>query len=843
MFSSLLNHSFLLQMGAYVNGWTYDEDSKLLNLLKKYTDNLEKTSIPVIGGINNLPNEKLIKTGFNNLNILRGQLKSLDIKLKNINDEKQYLENTLHSLNAEKTKIFNNERLDDISKFIKDGIDKLDKLNKEENDLNILRDKINPVNKFNDIKKNEFSSGKKPTYDRNISKMYDKVFSDFLNNKKLSESTNFRIYPELWKIYVDSNNSSTNNMINITNIHYLVNRLLSDLIKDTNNTNLENYNLCENLYNKIFVKFAKNYEELPEEFNNVSNFALDNVLTIMTHVIKHTLITSYYHSLVKIIRKHLETSRINETNTDITNNLAKILGNPTILDYIFNKLPLLLVKVNSKVYDGDSDPDRKYDNNILLSRTNSLILSSTLLSGKDSNLSSVLEESIKPYFIEYFNLVIPMLKLFADTYMKYIIVTGRNLSIYKLLVQKSLTEIYNDSNNVQSTIFNNIISSESTSIKPTILTPVDTSIKPTVITPVDTSIKPTVITPVDTSIKPTVITPVDTSIKPTILTPVDTSIKPTVLTPVDTSIKPTVLTPVDTSIKPTELPIDMFTNINSIDGENIENIKDLFGGTYYDKLKKKPSNISDTIEVFEFILDDSGKITGFEIFTPKNKNPIKFCIVIKINNIINILKYNNIIIFDIKYRNNFINLFTKKNNQKFQEKILETVRPFANLSVMKFKTDGVIYKSFRSVVKSLMKENNLNDNIDDNLTGVSSLFNEKHVGGAIKYRYIKHTNLKIPPTANIVIYHTFFSGNELHINKYIPEITDNNTTFCIVVDKINKKNSNPETDKKMSELSQLQILSYNGKKLFLYKKHAEEFANEMKNHEIEFRDKIKEFTN
>lgn len=448
MILSLLNHSFFLHLSNYSFGWSSDDFKKLENIIKENLQNinLDKTQIPIFENIEKIPSQ-IVYNSSQDIYTVKTQNEIIERRLKELNDKKNILENQLLSIdqelyddkiNPERKTELNNLKIELTNEMTNNNSNITTLQNHKNNFMNenfISANKTNIMNILDSKKNNNFYTN---SHRKNVIKIYDNIFVNIINeNKKyLSYDTNFRIYPEIWKNYIDTSLS-----YNYINIELLSSKILSNIMNNSS-FSLDKFNLIKKMYGNVFSYISKHYEELPQEYNN-TNFVMKTVIDILTHVLKHTLITSYYNSLIKVLNKYLTTVYSTSNNTqyiqNIINNGYSNNSNSYLLDYIFNNMPILLIKVNTKVYDGDNDPVRGYDNESIFSEVTNILSRDTII-GNNNSLIKSLNDSFNPFFIEYTTLMIRHMKLFADSYFKYIIVINRNLEIYKTLYEKSNKE-------------------------------------------------------------------------------------------------------------------------------------------------------------------------------------------------------------------------------------------------------------------------------------------------------------------------------------------------------------------------------------------------------------------
>ena len=250
-------------------------------------------------------------------------------------------------------------------------------------------------------------------------------------------------------------------MNNILLIHPYVQNYVSNLLNNKiSQDTVYKINIISDLYDNVFLPLCKDYEELPLEYNN-TNYVLKQTIDIISHCLKHTLLTSMYHSIVKTITKYVKS--INPPpNNNVTTSLKyddiqysefinksveSILvtennNQSSLIKYIFDFLPLKLVKITMNIFDGDSDPDRIYNRDDLYEKILKIIMLNTSLPLSDnSSLIKNMKEILIPYFKDFNELFINEAKILVDGYFGYLISESNLLKILSILLNQSLKEL------------------------------------------------------------------------------------------------------------------------------------------------------------------------------------------------------------------------------------------------------------------------------------------------------------------------------------------------------------------------------------------------------------------
>jgi len=276
----------------------------------------------------------------------------------------------------------------------------------------------------------------------NVVNIYDSIFWNIINskvNKTYTIDINYRLYPELMRRYIYSNNND-----NVLEIHPFIQKYMRSVIEKEIivGSDIESIELINKLYQNVFDKVVYDYMELGQEYN-YSNYALKDVIDIMEHCLRHTLFVSMYNSFVKIITKYVKRKYVYDKdnnksdflNTAVENILNSTSKGYTLSQYIFGYMPLKLIKITLNIYDGEYDEDRMYTIDMLYEKIVDIIVSNSAVPLQDEKLSKNLKEIIIPYFKEYNDLFIKESKNMMDGYIGYIASESDLLNIL-LMVSK-----------------------------------------------------------------------------------------------------------------------------------------------------------------------------------------------------------------------------------------------------------------------------------------------------------------------------------------------------------------------------------------------------------------------
>ena len=315
--------------------------------------------------------------------------------------------------------------------------------------------------KFKDLSSPDTFDHIKPSFDINklliknihkiklsdkVNELYESLFKEIINNGSALytyKTIDITTYPELWKLYFISPNKEDHTQI-IDNI--------SKYILEQLNLSEPDLKLVSTYYKNVVEQFTKDYEELPNEYNNnpISNYALNIIIDIIIHIVQRVIMVSFFGTLVKVIIVYIMSlttysDNSKEKSDHIFEVLEKIITgeNPKseLMKYIFDVLPTKLVKVVLKIYNGDNDPDR--DNTIekLLAPITNMIETNMILSIKsDSSLIENLNKDVYKFYKKYFELIISQMKTLADNYLQSLTHQSSSLEILKKLFKKASEE-------------------------------------------------------------------------------------------------------------------------------------------------------------------------------------------------------------------------------------------------------------------------------------------------------------------------------------------------------------------------------------------------------------------
>lgn len=468
----IINHHFYLLMKQYKKNWTYEKYKIFLDNFQSIIDINDPINkfVPLLQYDRSL----IQNQGIGGTNVLKDNIDYINIQISQTIQTKSELQQQIKNLQAEKNDIqdklsdkYYKDRDIEINNLIADLIKQITEKDKNLNNLNNLLQKITTSSSrltTNNIailnnRANVFIS-------RGINdavSLYDKIFTDVVNYQKpifkYTPEKDLSTYLILWDNYI--NDPSRQN--NITQLHLLINKYQYNIITNyINKTGQIDINTLQKilgnikeLHQNIIGAFALDYEQLPNEYNKNTNYALTIVLDIITHVVRHNLCTIFYITIIKLLSKYVESINIpnrelftpDQYSTYLTGVIRNIINVGTrneslLMKYIVGSLPKKLTKFILNIYESEYDPDRSitsfdplFDNII-----NILSLNKTVPINNDSIIVEQLRSYIFPYFKDMFEIFIKEMKNMTDSYMRYIISELKQIEILSVIINKAIQE-------------------------------------------------------------------------------------------------------------------------------------------------------------------------------------------------------------------------------------------------------------------------------------------------------------------------------------------------------------------------------------------------------------------
>lgn len=365
------NYFFYFSMRSYINNWTFDEQVKIQELLKKKClsfDYYDTTNINIVPLLKNISQNKNITNIY--VDALKDKMKDIekniiknDKKILSINNQIQNYTKELEELKKNNIKpevliIYENniKNLEKRKENYNNENKNLEKNKLEENIINkneqILKKTKNKIDNF--ILKNQIS-------DTNISGYYNKMFEDLIDdNSSYNGYIDYIYYNELWEDLVKNETK----LKDIQHIHLIIYLLISQSSKINNLGDPKEMEIIIDLYEKIFIPIIKNYEYLPNIYDSNENYVLYEIINIISNISKTIVFSNLYYTLVKFLTEYfiyinpsvvnIFSNKPNETermikyenkenyNHYIKETISSSLKN--LKEYIINDLPKIVVQ-------------------------------------------------------------------------------------------------------------------------------------------------------------------------------------------------------------------------------------------------------------------------------------------------------------------------------------------------------------------------------------------------------------------------------------------------------------------------------------------------------------------
>lgn len=454
----LLNHQFYLTGKGYANGWKYSNNEEFEHLLNLNVD----SPLPLLNvnlDIEEFEPKSYVESSKQQVSIKTELLSILTTRKKNLMEELTNLNN-----GTQPVTFVDNLRIDQIQKAIQSIDNKINNFNIEIGSLNNQIIKTDNFSKGSKTTLKQFIEGNKQyfkLYDDDVTDIYNSVFVDVINHdikpildqKKYYYSTDVRTYPLMWKKYFEENSTKFNDYTQV--IDLIVNYQKS-LLNDTNKSSLEkirDVRLVAQYHSKIINPFCEHYFELEQVYGG-TNYAMTKIINIIVHVIKHTLCVNLFGFIVKTLTKFVLNTMPQHQHDNkqyaysITQLVIEIIdanrgtfNGSSLMNYIFETLPLKLVKVVLQIYEGpdegEDDLDKRLTAESIFNHINKILESSTTIELKDkSSLLLNLKEYAYPFYIDYSTQFIKEMKNLIDSYMRQLQGDFNMLNILEELSEK-----------------------------------------------------------------------------------------------------------------------------------------------------------------------------------------------------------------------------------------------------------------------------------------------------------------------------------------------------------------------------------------------------------------------
>jgi ankyrin repeat protein len=404
------------------------KQQQLYNLFAKYNIAQDDKILPLLKFDPNIvQNDSTIGVLVRSANELNKtpEVTNLTNKLKEINS----LVNQLQSRATTKEALADIEALLTKQNALLDRLQKLhasnrvDKTQQDHLIANILNKKQISAKELDDRRTGFLSSSKRYYVQSDPATIYENI--------RRSVVQDVRLYDEIWGDLLNNN----------TRLQHPSNLHLVCLLLQSKIDNPGDLQQLQQLYVDLFGKYINDFNDLPQDYSQTSNYMLYQVVNIIIHVIRYTICNSLYLAVVKAVVEYFLTINPNITEQELVKKTQDTLGTK-VEQYIMGDKMLAqkIVKNILKVYEDEADEDRtatccvEYFEPILiaLNRNNPKLEKATLI----DNLNNY----IFPYFNDVFLRVIPAIKTMLNNYNNMILNDTRSLEIVYLVQNKALTE-------------------------------------------------------------------------------------------------------------------------------------------------------------------------------------------------------------------------------------------------------------------------------------------------------------------------------------------------------------------------------------------------------------------
>jgi hypothetical protein len=447
MFILMLNYLFFMMSYEYSMDWTFDKKKKIDELLSNPNPALfpfdsiieELKMTGDYAYIDSVVNSELISKELNDSYVNNNaKIKSLEAELKSPNLDplrKTIVENLLTKTesiknssftdimtNVKKVSLVTYEIDTSANKLVKPIIDRKSNLLPSSDPVEIFDSFFNSVLNIN----SSINSSKKSI--KYLDSQREKVFfnlwkTKLLKSKELkSYELDYKTYIEIWKIYIKSQNPPQNQIINIMRLI----KLMFDP-KSTISNIQESITIISNYFTSNIKRFCIDYTELDIEYNGI-NYALNNILRIIKHCVRHTMVVNLFNLIQKILRQEISLNN-KSNNEEIYEEELKgifdtaIIDNVSFTDYLFDTFIDKIIKNILNIYESDTDPDKSMSLKDNLQYLNNFLMRNSIRIGLNENSQSIslLNDKIYPYFETYFEINIKKLKELADAYINILL--------------------------------------------------------------------------------------------------------------------------------------------------------------------------------------------------------------------------------------------------------------------------------------------------------------------------------------------------------------------------------------------------------------------------------------
>lgn len=485
----MLNHQLYTYGKGYPMEWTFSKNEKLENLLQLDTSQL----IPLLDStiitdteisrleIPNLYIRQLEKTIEKNKNAIS----SLRKKKQNLINEQRYLTNLNSNTDNDISRLREIVQIDaDIQNQIH-GLTNL--IDSDEKTLNKIQTAKNTTN--NKLK--NFIEKNKNRLMRNqysAVETYESIFKNVINfgdknilNNIYDYSVDVKTYPMIWKKFMDDTKNNLSNCkcqfgANVCKHDYT--QILDNIFCYQQSVILENrvtdiklnkLDLVIEYYENVINSFATDYFDLPKEYGHEDNYALSHVIDIIVHIVKRFVCVTFFGAILKGLSnfvviefpynsngvKNTMYKNENEYQSHIINTIINVINDngdgsggirgSRLLKYIFDVMPLKLVKVILQIFSGpdsEFDPDRQLSIEQIFDHVNKILESTTALNLYANNsLTSGLKLYVYPYYGDYLELFVKEIYNLMTNYLRSLQFQSKALKILQSVSSKAMQEM------------------------------------------------------------------------------------------------------------------------------------------------------------------------------------------------------------------------------------------------------------------------------------------------------------------------------------------------------------------------------------------------------------------
>jgi hypothetical protein len=451
----MYNHLLFMKASDYVKNWSVMDQKELEELINKYFDIesdplVVSTEIPLIKGIFKDDLEIVFQNSADTKQLLfqkykleqttksdKQELFELKRKIWTIGDqikrekEKQTKEK---SSNKRRNKfiIQLEDKQIELSKQLKSLDKDADETLKELSYLDEEIDKYGKKGLDNYNKKiKEFSSS--PFKHNNPAQLYDAV------QKKLFEDNHYG-YNKLWKLYINDKDR----LVNMTNIHLLLVRIQSELLKklSINPTPYKDlardFQVISNFYSKIVKPLINDYDQLPQYVRQEDNPHLTDVSNIIVHIIENVITSNLYNAINKYLGRYVVDKYQRKKGESLEDNVENILEQMDktldLKNYMFGTFTMNVVKNVLGRYTGDYDPTRDTKLEDLFEPIITEIKKQGIK--EDDDVIKNLRSYVFPYYKDMYTNYITNMDTLINNYNKFLLNEQRYAEVMAMLLGK-----------------------------------------------------------------------------------------------------------------------------------------------------------------------------------------------------------------------------------------------------------------------------------------------------------------------------------------------------------------------------------------------------------------------